>query len=176
MNRNTFRVLCVVISIILSMSVLSACSTKTEKSETVQTTASDPIQQLTEDEKELYDILMSRVIQDRFKVPQSVRIVEIQDRVDNGYVRGPDGSYEDATPFESWDVFGACVYLTLSATNEFGATVNTIIALDYSSSKNPSIYEFEDSYDVTLMRISDAEESIGHLNKAIKYYWESKGL
>ena len=102
MKRKLSKTLCVIVSIVLSLSVLTACSKNTDnkqtKIESEQTAELDPIKSLTESEKKVYDLLLYRIKSD-FKVPQSVRIIDIKERCDPDYTKGE-------TPLKDWGLPG----------------------------------------------------------------------
>lgn len=173
MKRRISKVSCAIVAVVFALSVMTACSKKTEnkqtETESEQTAQLDPIQSLTKSEKIVYDLLLLRIKND-FKVPQSVRIVDIEERVDDYYVRGE-------TPLTDWDLLGANCYLTLSATNGFGGTVTQLCELSFEKSQNGSLKLCDEPEGVvTMVSIKKSDEKISHINAALNYYWESLGL
>lgn len=173
MKRTLSRFLCVIVSIVMSLSVLTACSKQSGNKQTdtksEQTAELDPIQSLSESEKMVYDLLLSRIKSD-FKVPQSVRIIDIKEPVD------PDHYTSGETPLKDWGLGGAKFYFCLSATNDFGGTVTEICELSFVESQSGYLKLCEEPKGATFISINHSEERIAHINAALNYYWKSIGL
>ncbi len=143
---------------------LSACVDNDKPTPDVPDVPDEPIDtsaygQLTEHEKEIFDVLVTKLNQ--FVNPTSVRIL--------GVVYLPDIN---------------CCHLNLQATNRLGATVTQDYTLcyddfssgDYSSEKGDfraNSYIFSSIY---TYKTEDDDVSVGNLNKAIVEYWEEQGL
>ena len=164
MQRKLSRILVALMCVIVSVSLLSGCKKK------------DPIQSLTADETRIYKNLSERRI---YTNPQSLRVLEI--RVANIIDGKPD--------------FSAGCKIEIVGDNEEGGSTNAVVY--YSLNKEltnddwmyfPSYnYAFrletdEAIFDVQefLERYDDWEkvddEMVAHINKALKYHWESSGI
>ncbi|GEM_PF-5702652 len=193
MKRKLIKIMALSVSVIVFLALATSCKAQSMGSEqlmptTTTTEGKNPIESLTPEEARIYNALINSI--NEFSDPRDVRVLEIRKWSDGNYLTKyePYVCLRLTGDYEYGDVYENRFYLGLETEEEFASTY---MSETYDSYKdfvetyrllggvNPTfgyLNPYTDSVWDKSKPFNGSDETVSHINMALKHYCESLGI